>query len=99
MYAPVNPMYEHNADVAMASTLDYIAYCVKRLYPQGGVIWCYEERPANGELRCRLLNQRNGHGFVARFQIPIDAGGVQIKSIVSEAADVLDNMILRIKTK
>lgn len=99
MSTPVNRLSEHYAETAMASTLNYIGYCVKRLYPQGGILWCYEERPTNGELRCRLVNQRNGHGFVARFNVPIDAGGVQIKSIVSEAADVLDNMVLRIKTK
>ncbi len=100
MITPVNRLTQYYAEMAAKSTLDYIAYCIKRLYPHGGVSWHHREDPKAGVIRCGIASDRQGHAYIARFDVPVDAGGAQIKLLCAEAADVLDNMILRAeKTK
>lgn len=98
-HTPVNRLTQFYANVAVASTLDYVGYCIKRLYPNGGVYWHHREDYAAGVVNFGLAADRFGHAFVARFDVPIDAGGAQIKILCVEAANVLDNMILRHDTK
>lgn len=92
-------MSKHYAEVARASTIDYIGYCWKRLYPHGGTEWHYKEQPIEGEFHCGFTATRDGHGFIVSFRVPVEAGGTEIKTLCSNAADTLDNMILRIATK
>lgn len=94
MSTPVNRLTQYYAEVATASTVDYIGYCFKRLYPQGGVSWHHRENHDAGVIHCGVAADRRGHAYIARFDVPVDAGGAHIKMLCHEAATVLDNMIL-----
>ena len=99
MITPVNRLTQYYAEVAVASTLDYIGYCLKRIYPGGGVSWHYREDFEAGVVQCGLATDYQGHAHIVRFTIPIDAGGAQIKLLCSEAAEVLESMLGRFTTK
>ena len=98
MSTPVNRMSEHFLEVAEKSTIDYIEYCWKRLYPSDGVTLHCQDHPVNGQFRCRFSAINNHQAFIVCFNVPVEAGGAEIKEICNEAADALDNIVLRIAT-
>lgn len=95
MSTPVNRLSQHYAEAAVNSTVDYIGYCLKRLYPNGGVSWHHRTDHATSSVGVGLARDRHGHAFITRFRVPIDAGGAQIKLLCLEAADALNEMIRR----
>jgi hypothetical protein len=96
---PVNRMSEYYADADLASTIDYIGYCWKRLYPNGGAVWHYKEQPIGGEFHCGFAAILNGQACLAKFRVPVDAGGAKIKNLCDDAAQKLNDMISRFATK
>jgi hypothetical protein len=99
MSTPINRMKQYYADVAAASTIDYVGYCIRRIYPLGGVSWHHRQDHDNNRITFGIAADSMGHAFITRFHVPVDAGGAAIKIICREAADTLDNMILRLQAK
>jgi hypothetical protein len=91
---PVNRLTQYYAEVAVASTVDYVGYCFKRLYPHGGVSWHHREDSKGSVLHCGIAADRHGHTYIVRFDVPVDAGAAQIKMLCLDAANVLDRNIL-----
>ena len=81
-------------EAARKSTLEYIGYCYKRLYPHGRVLLHFKEEPIDDEIHCGYsCTSSDGQSFVVRFRVPVEAGGAQIKLLSAQASEALTTML------
>jgi hypothetical protein len=91
---PSGRLGNYYEEAARKSTLDYIGYCHKRLYPTGGVQLHFKEEPIDDEIHCRYsCTSSDGQSFVVRFKVPVEAGGAKIKLLSAQASEALTKML------
>jgi hypothetical protein len=92
-HTPVSRLKQYYADTERVSTISYVEYCVRRLYPDGGVVLTWNEKSdEETEVDFRLSSLKVTHVLMVRFRVPLNSQGTVVKDICREASHAMTAM-------